>query len=348
VERITLQRLAEVTGLSRATVSRALRNHPAIAQTTVNKVQAVAKKMGYHPDARISELMFHLRRSKSNQDRPVIAMIIQQSKPHHLRYDFENKENALVGALNRAESQGYRLEPFFVEPGEDTQIPLSRILWSRGINGILIAPLEQPHLPIKLQWHRFCLAAIGYSLQHPPLNRAASHHYQTFTETTKQLLQLGYTKLGCAITHSNSQRTNYIYHGAFHSMREKYGPKLFTPSCTFDSNKPDAFLHWLHRYKPDAIIGIGAHYHMIQPWLQKEGIRCPDDIGYATVHLQHFDGTVSGVKQNSTQVGAAAVDLLVNSLRYNERGIPEIAHTTLIDGTWAKGATTRRLRQISV
>jgi LacI family transcriptional regulator len=47
---VTLQHVGDCLGLSRTTISLALRNHPRISPGTKEKVVAVAKKFGYQPD----------------------------------------------------------------------------------------------------------------------------------------------------------------------------------------------------------------------------------------------------------------------------------------------------------
>lgn len=248
----------------------------------------------------------------------------------------------ISGAISRIQSHGYCPEPFFINPGEDVERSLSRILWSRGIRGVIITPLEQPQHQFKLEWHRFCAVAIGHSLKEPLLHRAVSHQFQTITEATDQLLQLGYRRIGCCMPGYSDSRTNYTYRAGYYAMRSKYGAKAILPLNMHDDHKPDVFYKWFERTKPDVILGLGAHAHVIIPWLNKIGLNCPQNVGYATVHLTTFDGSISGIKQNSAQVGAAAVDLLVSTMRHNETGIPMIAQNVMINGTWYAGQTTRR------
>lgn len=339
MRRTTLQDLANATNLSRSTVSRALRNHPAIAESTIRLVHQAAARLNYHPDAKISDLMFHLRRSKGTVERPVIAMVIQQDKPHVLNFGVEKEESVFAGAMEQAKKQGYQIEPFFAEPGEDIENSLSRIIWARGIHGVIIAPLSRPKYQLKLKWDRFCLVAIGHSLQSPTLHKAVHHQYQGFVDTIDVLVRKGYRRIGVSIAGYIDIRTNYIYRGAYYAMRSKHGGDKFVELHDFNPENRESFLQWYEENKPDIIVGAGAHDHYVLPWLESAGVRCPRDVSYASVHLSKFDGSVAGMKQNSAQVGAAAVDLLINTLRHNERGIPSIAHTVLINGTWVDGKT---------
>ena len=47
---VTIKDIARVAGVSHTTVSRALREHPAISQETVSRVQQIANELGYVPN----------------------------------------------------------------------------------------------------------------------------------------------------------------------------------------------------------------------------------------------------------------------------------------------------------
>ncbi|MEL6843851.1 MAG: LacI family DNA-binding transcriptional regulator, partial [Bacteroidota bacterium] len=48
--RITIKDLARELGISKSTVSRALRGHPNVKRETREAVKALAEKLDYHPD----------------------------------------------------------------------------------------------------------------------------------------------------------------------------------------------------------------------------------------------------------------------------------------------------------
>ena len=54
--RIRLKDIAEKAGLSVAAVSMALKDHRSLPASTIKKVKALAKKMGYAPDPALSAL----------------------------------------------------------------------------------------------------------------------------------------------------------------------------------------------------------------------------------------------------------------------------------------------------
>lgn len=342
--RITIKELAKETGFSCATISRALKNHPRISAVTIAKVQEAAKRLGYQADARVSDLMFYLRKNRDIRGRPVLAMIVQENPPHVFYRKFEEQNAGVInGAVVRAREQGYEIEPHFVTPGEDVEQSLSRVLWNRGIKGVLVAPLENPALPFALDWNRFSAVSIGHSLVRPRLNRAVSNQYQTFTECIHQLIKLGYKRIGTVLADSESVdlRTDSIYRGAHAAMAYRHRQHMIAKALELKRNDWPAFWRWFKRYTPDALLLVSVLPEWIQPCLLEAGYRCPEDIGLATVHLRTLDGSVSGVNQNSIAVGSAAVDILINMIRTNQVGVPQFAHSLMIDGSWVDGMTTQ-------
>ena len=70
----------------------------------------------------------------------------------------------------------------------------------------------------------------------------------------------------------------------------------------------------------------------IIPWLADIGLS-RDRFALLDWHEEDHRG-LSGMDQNTTKVGAAAVELLLAQIRRNERGFPESPQTVLIESTW--------------
>jgi hypothetical protein len=70
-------------------------------------------------------------------------------------------------------------------------------------------------------------------------------------------------------------------------------------------------------------------------------VRVPADIGF--VHLNCYDesGRFAGIYQNGAAIGVAATDMVIAMINRNERGIPELPRSLLIEGTWVEGQTVR-------
>ncbi len=67
----------------------------------------------------------------------------------------------------------------------------------------------------------------------------------------------------------------------------------------------------------------------------------PADVGVAFHSLDEGRRGLSGMKKNSFQIGIMAVDLLVDMLHRNERGVPEMPYMLMVEGSWCEGRTLR-------
>jgi len=59
IQRVTMRQVATRAGVHSTTVSLALRNHPSLPVETRERLQALAKEMGYRPDPMLGALMHY-------------------------------------------------------------------------------------------------------------------------------------------------------------------------------------------------------------------------------------------------------------------------------------------------
>src|SRR4051812_49177178 len=74
-KRVTMRAIAEQAGVTHATVSMALRNHPLISAKTRQKIQRIARNLGYRPDPEVAKLMRHLRLKHKPKFKSTIAAL---------------------------------------------------------------------------------------------------------------------------------------------------------------------------------------------------------------------------------------------------------------------------------
>jgi DNA-binding LacI/PurR family transcriptional regulator len=337
--RPTMKTVAAKAGVSVMTVSRALRNQPNLPESTRQRIQKIALEIGYRPNPMVSTLMAQLRGSRPRKDNPSICFVTAYPDPGHWK-DLPYNVEAFQGALARAEELGYRLEHFCVtEPGMTFE-RASRILRTQGISGLLIAPLPEPSPKLNLRWEWFCCADIGASLKEPVLNRAIVDHFATMRLTYRSLRDLGYRRIGLALRPmddnvvDNKWLAGYITEQFFTAMEHRV-PVLLEKEWT-----EKTFSRWYMKNRPDAVITM---HHDIKKWLENMGIRVPLDAGVAMPDLsfRNLHSDLSGVDQHTKLVGSIAVDLVVEQINHNQRGIPIIPKVVTIQGTWVSGRNVR-------
>lgn len=136
----TLGTIAAMAGVSRMTVSLALRQHSRISPAVRQKVQALARRVGYRPDPEVARFMTYLRTAKPHQCGSVIGFLhgLKQRSSWRGEPRFAKFH---ASALARCAELGYRLEDFWLRETGMTPRRLVGILHSRGIEGVLLTPL---------------------------------------------------------------------------------------------------------------------------------------------------------------------------------------------------------------
>ena len=107
----TLRTLAKTLGLSRTTISDALRGSPRVKADTVRRVREAAKAAGYEHNPLTGAVMSQLRRSRGQQFRGVLAaleIVEPERGAHAVRYN----EAVLKGISDRASELGFKMERF--------------------------------------------------------------------------------------------------------------------------------------------------------------------------------------------------------------------------------------------
>lgn len=337
--KVTLQDIASAAGVSRMTVSLALRNHPKLPDATRIRIQSIADKMGYRPDPHISKLMESIRSYRAKGSGAVIAYLTSSSKKNGWRSE-PTQNMYYEGAHERAAELGYKLEEFWLHEKGMLPARLSEIIRARGIDGVVVAPAPEPtRLFEGFHWEYVAAVELGYSLHGPDLYRVCNHQFHSMITLMKQMYDSGYQRVGLAMKMERDERVNHAWRAGYLAiqsmhLRKNAIPMLMTEKWTFST-----FASWYKRYTPDVIVTGGNE---VREWLSQLKVSVPKDVGWASVNLTDMKAGVSGIDQNSKDVGRAAVDSLIALMNANKRGIPEVPRVLMVQGSFVQGNTTRR------
>ena len=346
--RVLLREIADKTGISRMAVSLALRGKSGVSETTRKKVLKVAQELGYEPDPEVARLLSHIRVKKSVDTKACLALLTSGATPQDWkRYLTERKY--VEGAHARAKEYGYYIEQFWInEPGM-TLSRLGNIIWSRGIEGVIIAPLQsrlsrKVSRSVRLDFNLFSAVEISETVEWPDLNRAVHDQYTSMLKALDELSGLNYKTIGLVLEEALDLRVNGKWTAAYLRYRNQWGAKRLPPPLILPFPRQAAFNRWFDRYRPDAIISVdrlGLHF------LIERGLDIPGEVGYASLDVDGDVGDypdVSGIDQNSDIVGAAAVDMLVAAINRGQRGTPVHPLRTEVEGSWKPGKSTVKKR----
>jgi LacI family transcriptional regulator len=316
---ISLKHIARAAGVSRTTVSLALRNHPRISLETREKIQKLAKEMGYVPNAEVSKVMEFIRENKAHHDRPVLALITDYPEKLSER---EPPSQTWAGFRERAWALGYQPEEFWLGDQKITPRRLQDILYARGIRGVVFSALKNPEIPQEMDLSSFSCACIGHSIATPALHRASSDKYANTIQSCEKLWERGCRRIGIAVPMGQEVRVEHNFLAAylvFHHLHQHADWRH--PLVEEGEWNPERIAGWARKMKLDGLI---AAYKGLEDLLP--------DIPLAKVNL--MDGKGPGMVQRHSRIAAVAVDLVDAQLRRNECGIPDLPKTMLIHGEW--------------
>jgi DNA-binding LacI/PurR family transcriptional regulator len=337
--------IAEKAGVSIATVSLAMHNHPSISVATRRGIQKLAEQMGYRPHPLVSVLMHQVRASHLSSAPSPLALVIPFSSKDSWRTYLAPE--LITGAATCAERHGFRLEEFWMGDLGMTGQQLSRVLYQRGITGLIIAPLPFANSQLSLDWSRFSSVAIGQSLARPELNRVSINRFQAMRVAAGQLRSLGYERLGLAMdADQDSRGVGHEWTAAFEWEQRHSSPKHKTLMLLPKEGRwvEPVFDRWFNAERPQVVLGSDPS---TVAWLRNLGQRVPEDVGFVHLWVPDQSGQFAGIYHNPPALGKAAMNLLIRMIEDNERGLPETPQTLLLNAAWVDGATVTPLKSVS-
>ena len=337
----TLKHIAEHLDLSVAAVSMALRDHASLPAATIARVKRAALKLNYTPNSAGSALAAHRQQLRVRRDFSVIALVSHWPT----RDDWLHRPSAqrlLAGATARARAYGYDLQHFWAREDGMTPARFSRVLTSRGIRGLILAPLEQPDSRLDLDWARFSTVTIERPVRYAHFHHVLPNYSADVRLAGIRLRERGYTRIGLVIEANLAERVAHQWEATHAFEQSRTGPaSAAIPTLIVSGPQPAATIGaWLRTHRPDAVISRCNDVLAAAAALK---LRVPRDLGYASLNVLDDAPGVSGILQHRDVMGAAAVDALHGLLHRNHRGPHAVAQGTQIDGTWHEGRTVRKL-----
>lgn len=327
--------IATEAGVSKFTVSLALRNHPRVAPATRQRVLTAAEKLGYRPNPLVNVLMASIRRRRPANHRLTLALLISHDRPDwsgQHRYLQELRQ----GANARAEALGYGFDLITLSEANRRPRRLQQIIESRGIDGVIIAPLPHHGFALGLDWSRLAYVAVGLTFDETPAHRVCVNHYRTMRLALHACETRGWDRPGVVLHDrilgavEDTLLASYLGY-AFRRQGRVHIPPLL---CAEDHLTGPMLAEWVRVHRVNAVLGVRGR---LLPLLQEQGFRIGHDIGLAHLDCPGSSASLAGVIQHMDQVGAAAVDLLIEEIHSNHRGAPPLPKMVELEGCWHDG-----------
>ncbi|MEM1135108.1 MAG: LacI family DNA-binding transcriptional regulator [Bacteroidota bacterium] len=330
-KQITLADLAKELGVSPATVSRALKNHPDISIQTRKKVQELADKLHYRPNS--------IAQGLRKQESKVIGVIIPEIVHHFF-------SSVISGIMEYAYQAGYRVMlcqsmESLAKEKEDVEA-----LFSSRVDGILISLANETNNYAHLEEMRnYGLPIVSFDKVCQKLENHSMvmiDDYEGAYNVVTHLIEQGYRRiahihgplnpitsqnrlkayLDALKDHDLSQNDDYIMGCKQVTQEEGY---IFAKKWIQQQPIPDAI------FAVTDLVAIGA---MVA--LKEAGLKIPDDIavvGYSDWAMASVvEPALTTVAQPGFEMGKLATSLLIDEIKHlhSDQEIPYQHHTEVL------------------
>lgn len=331
----SISTLARALGLSRTTISDALRGKGRVSADTMARVRAAAQSAGYRTNPLLATVLGSINRSGAAVFRGALA-VIDLHEPQHPHGPFPPQ--LVAGAKERAAEMGFSVAEFRVGPGQLTWSRLDTILRSRGTRGVIILPTWfEPDISA-LDWSRYAGIYTDYVRAGPGLHSVCCDHYGSMLALLERLAARGYRRPGLILQQRRDERIGHrqtAAYAAFQAARAETArlPALITaepPDLTRD------FLPWFRAHRPDVVL---SHFPETRDWIR--AARPPAPPGLVLLNSLHRTYPCAALDLQPRVIGARAVEMVVGQILRNEFGVPSWPSRTTVEARWVEGPTVR-------
>lgn len=332
-ERVSIRDLARIAGVSRTTISLALRGSNEVSAGTRERIQALAKKHDYRSHPAVNALMQQVGRRRKVHDEEVIAFIRSGSTPDESAL---GPLEILDGATQEAHRLGFRLEVFWAGPAGRHSERLARVLYQRGIRGVVWGPMPYPHPPLAFPWHRFVPIACTLSTEVHRLPAVHINHPAGMATVLAELRRRGAGNIGVVLNRAFEGRQNYGWSLGVDLHRHRTGEKRVHTLMLGHEIDRDEILGWLGKKRIDVLV-MPPDLYRNHPWLAKA-------VPFASLDVASTElGEVGGLYQNTRHIGRLAMGSLAVRLYNDVPGLPDQALHTVTEAAFTLGKSLRHL-----
>jgi len=314
--RATLRDVAALARVSHMTVSRVVRGSRQVAERTRGQVQDAIRTLDYRPDPALAALAAYRSRD-SRRHGSTIAFLDSEDTVYN--------QAVFEGARREAASYGYIAERFRIA-SDQSQSKLSRILYHRGIQGLIFGPSDEPRNFTGWNWPSFAAVSVGALSHRPALHAIAMDYFHGAFAAGEELARRGCRRVAMIIHSRLEMRTAHRWLGGYAAWALSTG----LPLLRFDAEpRAGVLLTWAKKRRIDGLMTIHPEIATLLPELLGRTIYL--NSSGASVGAAHF-------ALDPDQLGAEAVRFLHPLLLRHEFGLPSEPHLVALPGIWRSQA----------
>ena len=324
---LTLKDLAQKLGLSTSTVSRALQNNPAISDDTRLRVNKLAKKIGYYPDA--------LAKSLKNKKSYTIGVIVPEIS--HLFFS-----SVIDGIEDVTYKDGYAVIVTKSNESFEREVLNSENLISNRVAGV-IASISQ-NTKTGEHFHNIInrgipLVLFDRVLDDLDVHKIVGDDFEKVYEMVNHLIDSGYQNIAYLAGPSHLNITVNRVNGYKKALIDNNIELMDGLIMNVNLNEDDGFegAKTLIRKFPkvDAICCVNDPVALgVYKYLNKVGIKIPDKIGVTgfsnNPSSEIINPTMTTVDQQGYEMGKKAAEILLKKI--NNESSASLNQTHIVQG----------------
>jgi DNA-binding LacI/PurR family transcriptional regulator len=330
---VTLKQICEEAGVSKATVSRVLNNHPLVSRETREKVQAVIKRLNFTPNA--------LARNLSLRKTDTIGVVF----PWIFSGFFST---VLLGIDTAARQHGYHVITSLFHNKPDEKDSALNLLQERRVDGlVLMGPNITSEKLEELNAQNIPFVVLQQEIQNPDVSFVSVDNFDGGYKATQHLLERGYRKILAIAGPAESQDSNRREEG-FKTALKEAGIKssealLIRSEFNKETALPNFELFREHNGLPEAVFCFNDDIALgLIKYFKEIKVRVPEDVavmGFDGIEFTDF-AELSTVQTPMKEMGEQAVRLILKQLENKDT---RLAEKWLLKGAIvARGSTARR------
>lgn len=318
---VTLSDIAKKLGVSKVTVSKALRGHPDISSETSRKVTRLAHEMDYFPN--------RIARSLSSKKSNIVGVIIPKIAHHFFAA-------VMDGIHNAAFEQGYEILLTVSQESAARELRHVQSLVSLRVDGLIVS-LSQESREFGV-YHRVRemgvpVVFMDRVLDDKHYSRVVADDFGGARLATEHAIALGYTKLAHigGFQHSHIGRERYR---GFEVAMTTHGLPIRRDWVVLggfgEEDGYQGFRKIVHTKEMPQFIFAATFPIALGVYRAAEelGIRIPADfdiICFGRSGMQQLlSPSITYIEQPTTELGAKALELILTQIRKPDNYVPEL------------------------
>lgn len=305
-----IQKIADLAGVSKTTVSRVINNRPDVNPETRRKVEEIIERLGYYPNA--------IAQAFSQQKSMFIGLVF----PDDESYAFSNPyySELMRGILGEARERHYKVVLSYLRNGDCFTLVKQKL-----VDGLLVLTPGTDHRA-KLE-ELLKLGVPVVSTSRVPglkeLHYVAVDEFSASSRIIEYLISLGHKRVGYisgpkTLFSSGSRLRGYRAALKKHGLA--YDPSLIAFGDTSIESGQRIMSNFLDTKKQMTAVFIGSDMMAIgaKHAIELHGMRVPEDISLvssdATDIVDYLETPLTTMKQPTFQRGKLAVQMLVDMI----------------------------------